>query len=128
MYELSAWRDGKKTIIPIDKATLRSMAMTIAFRLQQENSIVQLAKEVTMGDIKRIDENVELLVQQLGLDGQVAVLDAKDALKLCDDLADAVYAGPSEELLYAVCSYCQKATIKPCECPESKRAKLKVVK
>jgi hypothetical protein len=58
-----------------------------------------LAQSVVNGDLSNQDAVVNDLITLFDVDDWSLVLDAPEALKLCDELADTIYEEPKEGLV-----------------------------
>lgn len=85
-------KDGDFVIIKLPKADVESTVRFLAHSIEQNpDKVLDLSQQIVRGDLTRQDEYVEELLAVFDLDGWAMVLNKKDALNLCDDLADAIY-------------------------------------
>lgn len=127
-------RDGDYILVTIPDRDIESMIRYIAHNLvAQENLSVMYCHDIVTGDLTKQDEYVKELKRLFDLENFSIVLDGPEALALCDELAEKVYeAEPVKEKPMArICVYCHKAYLGnpgDCQCPESKRALMRLVK
>lgn len=118
-------KDGDFTIVKMPKADLDSLVRFVAHSVEHNsNFIVDLCQKVVNGDLAKQDEFVEQLKHALDISDWSIVLNKKDALNLCDDLADAIYdelpihmaSGPEKKephlKVVKVCVHCHKGFVK----------------
>lgn len=118
-------KDGDFTIVKMPKADLDSLVRFVAHSVEHNsNFIVDLCQKVVNGELDKQDEYVEQLKQALDINDWSIVLNKKDALNLCDDLADAIYdelpihmaTAPAEKerhlKVVKVCVHCHKGFVK----------------
>lgn len=131
---MSIIKDGDFILVKIPDRDIQSMVRYIAHAVVlQENNALKLCHQIVTGDITRQDEYVEDLSNLLEVSNYQIVLNGAEALELCDNLADTIY---DEKLKIEteparICSYCHRCYIgekNSCECPESKRAQMRLVK
>lgn len=85
-------KDGDFTIIKLPQADLQSLLRFLAHSIEQNpDKVLELSREIVLGDLTKQDEYVEELKTILDVSDWSIVLNKQDALNLCDDLADAIY-------------------------------------
>ena len=85
-------KDGDFTIIKLPQADLQSLLRFLAHSIEQNpDKVLELSKEIVLGDLTKQDEYVDELKTILDVSDWSIVLNKQDALNLCDDLADAIY-------------------------------------
>ena len=117
-------KDGDFTIIKLPQADLQSLLRFVAHSIEQNpDKILELSREIVLGDLSKQDEYVEELKTILDVSDWSIVLNKQDALNLCDDLADAIYhelpihmaTEPTKERhlkVVKVCVDCHKGYVK----------------
>jgi len=96
--------------------------------------VIDLSQNIANGDLSKQDDFVEKLIDGLDLRDWSIVLEAFEALQLCDELADVIYDDVVDDeetfgIRYRICVYCQKAySGDGCNCPQALRGTFKVVK
>lgn len=124
-------RDGDYLLVQVPEKDLDSMIRFIAHGLvMQENNAINLCHEIVTGDLTKQDDYVKDLKRLFDLENYSIVLDGPEALALCDELAEKVYEEKPQVpgLLYKICVHCHKSYAGKCECPEFKRAQMRLVK
>ena len=117
-------KDGDFTIIKLPKADIESTIRFLAHSIDaNKDRVLDLSQQIVSGDLTKQDEYVEELLAVFDLDGWAMVLNKKQALNLCDDLADAIYdelpihmaTEPTKERhlkVVKVCVDCHKGYVK----------------
>ena len=117
-------KDGDFTIIKLPQADLQSLLRFLAHSIEQNpDKVLELSREIVLGDLTKQDEYVEELKTILDVSDWSIVLNKQDALNLCDDLADVIYdelpihmaTEPTKERhlkVVKVCVDCHKGYVK----------------
>jgi hypothetical protein len=126
-------KDTDFVLVQIPEKDLESMVRFIAHSIvQNQNRVVDLAHEIVSGDLTNQDNLVKQLETTLEMTNYQIVLSGAEALALCDELAETIYAeipGPvmkKEEgkkkdphlKLVTICVQCHKAKIKGTTCDD----------
>jgi hypothetical protein len=118
--------DGEHIVVRMPEADLESMTRWIAHNVvNKTDRIKELSNKIVEGDLSLQDVYVQSLIETLGIDDWWLVLDGVEALKLCDELAEAIYDEKAEGFgpvikknekptlrLVTICVDCQKGHIK----------------
>jgi len=90
-------KDGDFVLIAVPKKDLDSLIRFIAHSIDANPDRVQeLAQSIVNGDLSKQDAVVKDLITLFDVDDWSIVLDAPEALQLCDNLADTIYQEPKE--------------------------------
>ena len=119
-------KDGNFTMIAMPKKDLDSLVRFIAHSVEKNsNRVLELSNEIVRGDLSRQDSVVDELSALLDILDWSIVLEGAEALQLCDELAETIYAETKEQFgpvmkqnqerhlrLVKICVYCHKGFVK----------------
>jgi hypothetical protein len=85
-------KDGDFVIQRVPDADIQSLTRFIAHQIEANpDKVLNLAQTIVRGDLTQQDVYVDELSALLDIAEWCLVFNRKDALDLCDDLADAIY-------------------------------------
>jgi hypothetical protein len=119
-------KDGNFTMIAMPKKDLDSLVRFIAHSVEKNsNRVLELSNEIVRGDLSRQDSVVDELSALLDILDWSIVLEGAEALQLCDELAETIYAETKEQFgpvmkqnqerhlrLVKICVDCHKGFVK----------------
>lgn len=118
-------KDGDVIVIKLPKNDVDSAVRFIAHSIEKNpDMVLDLSQQIVRGDLTKQDEFVELLSAALDIVDWSIVLTGPEALKLCDELAEAIYDEPAEQFgpvmkekknhlrLVTICVDCHKGYVK----------------
>ena len=119
-------KDGNFTMIAMPKKDLDSLVRFIAHSVEKNsNRVLELSNEIVRGDLSTQDSVVDELSALLDILDWSIVLEGAEALQLCDELAETIYAETKEQFgpvmkqnqerhlrLVKICVDCHKGFVK----------------
>jgi hypothetical protein len=119
-------KDGNFTMIAMPKKDLDSLVRFIAHSVEKNsNRVLELSNEIVRGDLSTQDSVVDELSALLDILDWSIVLEGAEALQLCDELAESIYAETKEQFgpvmkqnqerhlrLVKICVDCHKGFVK----------------
>jgi 3-oxoacyl-ACP reductase-like protein len=119
-------KDGDVTVIGVPKKDLDSLIRFIAHSIDANpDRVLELAQSIVRGDLSQQDAVVNDLITLFDVDDWSIVLEGAEALQLCDELAETIYAETKEQFgpvmkqnqerhlrLVKICVDCHKGFIK----------------
>ena len=119
-------KDGNFTMIAMPKKDLDSLVRFIAHSVEKNsNRVLELSNEIVRGDLSTQDSVVDELSALLDITDWSIVLEGAEALQLCDELAETIYAETKEQFgpvmkqnqerhlrLVKICVDCHKGFVK----------------
>jgi hypothetical protein len=119
-------KDGNFTMIDVPKKDLDSLIRFIAHSFEKNsNRVLELSNEIVRGDLSKQDSVVDELSVVLDIADWSIVLEGAEALQLCDELAETIYAETKEQFgplmkqnqerhlrLVKICVDCHKGFVK----------------
>jgi hypothetical protein len=91
-------KDGNFTMIAMPKKDLDSLVRFIAHSVEKNsNRVLELSNEIVRGDLSTQDSVVDELSALLDILDWSIVLEGAEALQLCDELAETIYAETKEQ-------------------------------
>lgn len=118
-------KDGDVIVIKLPKNDIDSAVRFIAHSIEKNpDMILDLSQQIVRGDLTQQDDFVEQLSAVLDIVDWSIVLTGPEALKLCDELAEAIYDEPAEQFgpvmkekknhlrLVTICVDCHKGYVK----------------
>lgn len=118
-------KDGDVIVIGLPKNDIDSAVRFIAHSIEKNPDLVlDLSQQIVRGDLTKQDDFVEQLSAVLDIVDWSIVLTGPEALKLCDELAEAIYDEPAEQFgpvmkerknhlrLVTICVGCHKGYVK----------------
>jgi|688.fasta_scaffold126545_4 hypothetical protein len=119
-------KDGDVTVIGVPKKDLDSLIRFIAHSIDANpDRVLELAQLIVRGDLSQQDAVVNDLITLFDVDDWSIVLEGAEALELCDELAETIYAETKEQFgpvmkqnqerhlrLVKICVDCHKGFVK----------------
>ena len=91
-------KDGDVTVIGVPKKDLDSLIRFIAHSIDANpDRVLELAQSIVRGDLSQQDAVVNDLITLFDVDDWSIVLEGAEALQLCDELAETIYAETKEQ-------------------------------
>ena len=118
-------RDGDVIVLRLPENDIQATVRFIAHSIEKNpDMVLDLSQQIVRGDLTQQDDFVEQLSAVLDIVDWSIVLTGPEALKLCDELAEAIYDEPAEQFgpvmkekknhlrLVTICVDCHKGYVK----------------